>query len=169
MLLFWQTHGIPIVFYLYTLAGDTCGDTECLAALLRRINGLEMLLQSVRRNCSSVSNTNRTVFTSTPVCQLNSTSNQPYYDLGSVTTPSYSLDLIYSSVRRKCFLGFSRLAAFGSWPVCKFEWMSSIRPFRYFVVTYKSLQRSACSRCRVMCPVEILDLSELTASFCWSK
>lgn len=29
-------HGVRIVFYLYTLAGDTGGDTECLAALLRK-------------------------------------------------------------------------------------------------------------------------------------
>jgi hypothetical protein len=57
------------------------------------------------------------------------------YCLASVTTPSYSLDLIYSSVLRKCFFGFSRLAEFGSPPVCRFEWMSSIRPLRYFVVT----------------------------------
>jgi hypothetical protein len=44
--------------------------------------------------------------------------------------------LIYSSVLRKCFFGFSRLAAFGSWPVCRFEWMSSIRLLRCFVVAY---------------------------------
>jgi hypothetical protein len=50
-----------------------------------------------------------------------------------VTTPSYSLDAMYSNVRWKCRLGWSMVA--DSWFVWRLEWMSSMRPFRYFVVT----------------------------------
>ena len=50
-----------------------------------------------------------------------------------VTTPSYSLSLIYASVRSKWRFGFSKVA--DSWLLWIFEWMSSIRPFRYLVVT----------------------------------
>jgi hypothetical protein len=66
----------------------------------------------------------------------------PSHGLASVITPSYSLDLIYSSVRSKCRLGFSKdelvLGSVGLLPlllVCRFEWISSIKPFRYLVVT----------------------------------
>jgi hypothetical protein len=55
--------------------------------------------------------------------------------LASVTTPSYSLFLMYSNVRKKCRFGFSRAAGLPSWLVERFEWMSSISPFKYFVVT----------------------------------
>ena len=56
--------------------------------------------------------------------------------LASVTTPSYSLLLIYANVLKKCLLGFSKLAGLASvLVVLRLEWMSSISPFRYFVVT----------------------------------
>lgn len=60
----------------------------------------------------------------------------------SVTTPSYSRDLMYSSVRSKWRLGPSRLGLGSSSLVWRLEWMSSISPLRYLVVT---------------------------VSFCWSK
>lgn len=52
---------------------------------------------------------------------------------GRVSTPSYSLLAIYSSVRWKCFLGFSSADAFSV--VLRLLWINSMRPFRYFVVT----------------------------------
>ena len=55
-----------------------------------------------------------------------------YY--ASVTTPSYSLLRMYSRVLRKWFFGASRLEDWVSL-VWRLEWMSSIRPLRYFVVT----------------------------------
>jgi hypothetical protein len=41
---------------------------------------------------------------------------------------------MYSRVRWKCLLGWSMVA--DSWLVWRLEWMSSMRPLRYFVVTY---------------------------------
>ena len=77
------------------------------------------------------------------------------YFAADVTTPSKSLDVIYSIVFWKWRLGMSIVA--DSWFVWRFEWISSMRPFRYFVVT--------C--------IEINDLFHnipqwliLTASFC---
>lgn len=57
-----------------------------------------------------------------------------YYVAAAVTTPSYSRDAIYSSVRWKCRFGISIVA--DSWFDCRFEWMSSMRPLRYLIVTY---------------------------------
>lgn len=53
---------------------------------------------------------------------------------GVRTTPSYSLLLMISSVWKKCFLLFS-IDAESCWLPARFEWISSISPFRYFVVT----------------------------------
>ena len=50
------------------------------------------------------------------------------------TMPSYSLLLIISRVWRKCFLLASTEAESCELPA-RLEWMSSIRPFRYLVVT----------------------------------
>jgi len=50
----------------------------------------------------------------------------------SRTTPSNSLDAIYSKVRSKCFLGVS-VVEFSLF--ARLEWISSIRPLRYFTVT----------------------------------
>lgn len=58
------------------------------------------------------------------------------YHFGLVSTPSYSLLLMYSSVRWKCLRGDSRLDVFSL--VLRFEWISSIRPLMYFVVTYRA-------------------------------
>ena len=74
-----------------------------------------------------------------------------------VTTPSYSLDAMYSIVRKKCRLGISIVA--DSWLVCRLEWMSSIRPLRYLVVI---LVESA-----LLHYYKAVDV--LTASFCCSK
>lgn len=64
------------------------------------------------------------------------------YCLASVTTPSYSLDRIYSNVRSKWRFGPSRLGFGPSSLVCRLLWMSSMSPLIYLVVT---------------------------VSFCWSK
>ncbi len=48
--------------------------------------------------------------------------------------PSYSLLRIISSVCRKCFL-LASTDAESCWLPARFEWMSSINPLRYFVVT----------------------------------
>lgn len=50
-----------------------------------------------------------------------------------ITTPSYSLEAMYSRVRSKCLLGPSIVAA--SWLVWRLEWMSSMRPLMYLIVT----------------------------------
>ena len=51
-----------------------------------------------------------------------------------MTTPSYSLDEMYAIVRSKCFFGLSSDGCASL--EFRFEWMSSIRPLRYFVVTF---------------------------------
>ena len=56
---------------------------------------------------------------------------------GVSTMPSYSLLRMISSVCKKCF----RLAsteAESCWLPARLEWMSSMRPLRYLVVTWKS-------------------------------
>jgi hypothetical protein len=52
--------------------------------------------------------------------------------------PSYSLLLIISSVWKKCFL-LASTDAESCWLPARLEWMSSISPLRYFVVTCFSL------------------------------
>ncbi len=56
------------------------------------------------------------------------------YHLGVSTTPSYTLLRIISSVCRKCFL-LASIGVESCWVPAKLEWISSINPLRYFVVT----------------------------------
>lgn len=63
--------------------------------------------------------------------------------LGVSTMPSYSLLLIISKVCIKCF----RLAsteAESCWLPARLECISSMRPLRYFVVTYKTEKGKQC-------------------------
>jgi hypothetical protein len=54
--------------------------------------------------------------------------------LGVSTMPSYSLLRIMSSVCIKCFL-LASTDAESCWLPARLEWMSSMRPLRYLVVT----------------------------------
>lgn len=56
--------------------------------------------------------------------------------LGVSTMPSYSLLWIISSVCMKCFL-LASTDAESCWLPARLEWMSSMRPLRYLVVTYQ--------------------------------
>jgi hypothetical protein len=51
--------------------------------------------------------------------------------------PSYSLLLINSRVCMKCFL-LASTDVDSCWFPAKLEWMSSINPLRYLVVTYST-------------------------------
>lgn len=49
---------------------------------------------------------------------------------------------MYSNVRKKCRFGFSIVAALPSCLFARLEWISSISPFRYFVVTCPTLSKN---------------------------
>jgi hypothetical protein len=64
-------------------------------------------------------------------------------------------------VRWKCFLGFSSDDAFSF--DCRFEWMSSMRPLRYFVVTCSSLaeggEKEAMGAYSIVLLIKVVDVS----------
>ena len=63
--------------------------------------------------------------------------------LGVKTIPSYSLLRIISMVCRKCFL-LASTDAESCWFPARLEWMSSISPLRYLVVTCEDYESVKC-------------------------
>lgn len=79
---------------------------------------------------------------------------------GFSTIPSYCRLAMFSRVWLKCFLMFSSPAV--SWFTPRFEWMSSISPLMYFVVTWQqSLVYSAGSKTKHRNPYRFVLLVEV--------